>query len=231
MACFVALCCLAAAPANLRREGLLAGLPTMAAVLLTVPGTLDPALTAGWVLLGAVATVALTFRLPRPPLAAGAPHPGSIWRHAVVMAVATAVVVYLVALLEVPHGYWVALTLTVVLRPGGDQTRLKAWHRIVGTVAGALLALLLVQLLPLWGVVVALAGCAVLVTGYAALGDDARQVVFLTPTVVLLGPPGSHLAYALDRAAATLVGALLAVALALALARADDRPGDEGEPS
>ena len=59
------------------------------------------------------------------------------------MAVAVGAVVYLVGAWDIPHGYWMALTLTVVLRPFDDQTRRKSLQRVVGTIGGVVLSLLL----------------------------------------------------------------------------------------
>lgn len=224
-ACFVALCCVMIAPAEMRQEGLLAGLPTAAAVLVAVPGAFAPATTAFWMVGGGLLSVAIAVAAKFPRAAVPGTPPHRAWRHATVMAASVGLVVYVVQLHEVPHGYWVAVTLTVVLRPLHDLTRTKARQRIIGTIAGVVLALLLAWLLPAWGVVLALAVCLALMTSYALLGDYLKQVVFLTPAVVLLAPAGGVGLYAAERAVATLAGTLLAGALALLLERADsDQP-------
>jgi hypothetical protein len=224
-AAFVALCCLAVAPANRMGEGMLAGLPTAASVLVAVPGTFEPAAMAGWALLGGVAAVLVGTRVPKakPPRRLDRDR---AQRYAVVMATAAGLVTFLVLAFDVPHGYWVALTLTVVLRPFDDETRTKAWERLVGTFGGILLAVLLAALLPLWAIAVALAACLVLMTAYALRGDYTRQVLFLTPCVVLLGSPGDLGLVAADRALATLAGAVLAALIAMAMVIVDSRkPG------
>lgn len=218
-ACFVALCCLMVAPAELRQQGLLAGVPTAAALLVSVPGDYDQAATAGWMVLGSLllVAVAVVAKFPR-PAATGTP-PEQAWRHAAAMAAAVGLVVYLVELYQVPHGYWVAVTITVVLRPLPDETRTRARQRILGTIAGVLLALVLAWLLPAWGVAIALVACLLFMISYALLDDYARQVVFLTPAVVLLAPAGGTGLIAAERALATLAGTLLAGVLALFLDR------------
>ena len=214
---FVALCCLLVAPANTLVDALLAGVPTAAAVLVSVPGDFRPWPTAVLMLAGGLVVVGLASRLGHAPSSPAAVPSPLAWRHAIVMAVAVGAVVFLVQLLEWPHGYWVALTLTVVLRPFDDQTRALARQRVLGTVGGVLLALLLATLLPVAVVAVALATCLVLTLAYTMVGDHARQVVFLTPSVVLLGSTGSAGAIAAERALYTVAGALVAVGIALAL--------------
>ena len=229
-ACFVALCCVMVAPAEIRQESLLAGLPTAAAVLVAAPGAYDPAQTAGWMVAGSLRLVLISVvaKFPSPPVAGTSPV--RAWRHATVMAASVGIVIYLVQHFEVPHGYWVAVTLTVVLRPLHGLTRTKARQRIIGTVVGVVLALFLAWLLPAWGVAIALGVCLVLMSSYAMMNDYVRQVIFLTPTVVLLAPAGGAAVYAAERAIATLIGTLLAGAQALLLERSDPEesaPADE----
>lgn len=52
---------------------------------------------------------------------------------------------------EIPRGYWIALTVIVVLQPDFGSTRQRAAERILGTIAGVLLASALLALrLPHW---------------------------------------------------------------------------------
>lgn len=219
---FVALCCLLVAPAGVLQDGLLGMVPTVVAVIVLVPGDFQPSRTAIWMLFGGVLAVGVATRLPRVAPAAGI-EPHLAWRHAAVMAVAVGAVVYLVGLFDLPHGYWVALTLTAVLRPFDDQTMKRSSERVLGTIAGALLALLAAIVLPLWALLVLLVASTVLSTAYALAKDYTRQVLFMTPAVVLLGSAGHPFEIASERALATLAGALLAAAIALGLATFENR--------
>ena len=227
-ACFVALCCLLVAPAGTLQDGLLGMVPTVVAVLVLVPGEFQPGRTAIWMLLGGALVVGIASRLPRTTPAVGI-EPPRAWRHAVVMAIAVGAVVYLVGLWDLPHGYWVALTVTAVLRPFNDQTMKRSSQRVLGTIGGALLALVATTLLPLWALLVLLVVSTVLSTAYALSRDYTRQVLFMTPAVVLLGSAGNSAGLiASERALATLAGALLAAAIALALAKFETRDPGSG---
>ncbi len=223
-ACFVALACLLVAPANIVANGLLAGIPTIAAVYATLPTGPDPVQVGAWMLAGGafvVLTASLT-GLRRPAEPAGV-QPWTAWAHAVAMAVVVGVIVLVLGLVDVPHGYWIAMTMTVVLRPYGRETRTVARQRVGGTTLGAALALALSLLLPPWAAILVGAGLLVLVVANALLGRYAQQVTFLTPLIVLLGSAGAQdaVGVAVERVAATVLGAALASAIALALWRVD----------
>lgn len=222
-ACFVALCCLLVAPASMRADGLLAGVPSIAAVLVSVPGDFRPEVVAGWMLLGSGVMVLIGTRIRGGDgTGGGGVSPERAWRHAAMTGVVVGLTVYAVAMLEWPHGYWLALTLTVVLRPFDDQTLERSRQRVLGTIGGVVLAVVLAALLPLWAIGLAVAACLVFALAYIMLGDYAKQVLFLTPSVVLLGSasPG---ALATERVVYTVAGALLAGAIAVALAWYDRR--------
>jgi hypothetical protein len=222
-ACFVALACLLIAPANMVRNGLSASLPTIAAVLATYPSSKDPVQVAGWMLGGSAVAVLVLARLRRPSEPVGLDQ-RTAWLHAITMAAATGVTVLVLVWFEVPHGYWIAMTLTVVLRPYGAETSAVAGQRVLGTVGGAAVALALAVLVPGWVALAVAILMLVPVLGYAVLGRYAQQVVFLTPMVILPGSGGAGVAaadLALSRVGATLLGAVLAAGLALALTRVD----------
>ena len=218
-ACFVALVCLLAAPANVVQDKLVAGIPTVAAVFATLPIRLEPMQVGAWMLVGGVIAVAVASRLRRPAPPQGIPE-RTAWIHAVTMAVLVGATILVVESLNVPHGYWAAMTLTVVLRPYGAETQMLARQRVLGTVAGALLALGLVLVLPAWALLAATAVMVVLMVTYASVGNYAAQVTFMTPLIVLLGSAGGQpIPIAADRILATGAGAALAIGAALALAR------------
>ncbi|HEX6887280.1 MAG TPA: FUSC family protein [Candidatus Nanopelagicales bacterium] len=219
-ACFAALACLLVAPANMYGNGLLAGVPTAAAFLASDPAAHDPGVVGGWMLVGGLALVALVSKLPGARPAPDRLDAWTAWVHAAAMAASAGAVVAVLNVVEVPHGAWIPVALTVALRPFRAETRTVARQRIVGTVVGALLGLVLALLVPPW---LALGLCGVLLVlliATALLGRATQQVVCLTPLIVLLGPSGlDAMATVRDRILTTLVGALLATLVALAIAR------------
>ncbi len=235
-ACFAVLVCLMVAPANMFEVGLLSAVPPIAAVFLASPGlTLDPALTALWAFLGGLFVVLLLARVAPPDRR----HPiGAVtaFRHAAVMAVAMGVSVFLVLHFEVPHGYWVPMTMALVLQPFGVETTTRARQRIAGTIGGGLLALGLALVLPTGVVAVAVLPLMVLGVAYSILGRYSKSVMFLTPSAVLLANLASRdaeISATLHRLVATLVGGIVAAVLALLLEHADTEQASpaDSEPS
>jgi uncharacterized membrane protein YccC len=135
-------------------------------------------------------------------------------RHAVRLAVVTGLAAMIAHLAALPHGYWAALTVLIVLRPDYSSTLYRGVQRASGTVLGVGLGLATVLLGHL-GSVALLAGVAgALFAAYALLTVNYLFfAVFLTDFVVvllaLLGLPADQTAP--DR----LIGTGLGTGLAL----------------
>ena len=128
-------------------------------------------------------------------------------RHALRVALVTAIAVLITRVLHLQRGYWVTITVLIILQPYAGATLIKALQRVVGTVAGALLTAAFV------GVVQDARGLLVLVFVLAAVCVAYLRVnyliysIFLTPTFVLLAEMSAgdwHLAQL--RAINTLIG-------------------------
>ncbi len=115
-----------------------------------------------------------------------------------------------------PHGYWVALTLIVVIPPivQGDDTR-RGRERLIGTVAG-LAIVLPISLIPLPQWAVYLIGFALLVPAFAVMKKNYTWYAFFeSAAIVMLVSAGSDMVN-LDaaRIEASVIGvALVAVAV------------------
>ena len=159
----------------------------------------------------------------------------SILRHAIRLAVLVAGADAVVRSAGVNRGYWVPLTLLVVMRPDFASTWQRAAMRAAGTVVGLLLATELVHLLPAgawWRVGLVL----VLAFGMrlAGPGNIALSAVCLSGLVVVLlqvqGVPAR--AAVASRAVDTLTGGALAVVAVAVLLPAWERrfvPGRLGD--
>lgn len=210
----------------------LVGIPTTAAVLVALPVRLDPGQVGLWTLLGSIAVVALLglFLRGRP-----LPSPAPVERgvlHAVVSAAAVGLVVWAVLQFQVPHGYWAAMTLTLVLRRARDETTLTARRRVVGTVLGAVVAVPLAAVLPQWAAGALLFLLLVGVVGYALVGNYTLQVACLTPMIILLGSAsGGAAQLAAERVLATIAGALAAGAVGALVLWLEARLGSRAKPA
>lgn len=140
-------------------------------------------------------------------------------RHSLRFAVALAVGLAISALLDIQRGYWVDITIAVILRPYIVTTFERGVQRVVGTVLGGFVAA---------GLLAAVSGDVAVVAVLLALAfatfavlplNYGWAVLFLTPLVVLLVgfALGAGPEVAIDRIVDTLIGGAIAVAAAALL--------------
>ena len=146
------------------------------------------------------------------PLASVMTPDSLVMRHALRVGTVTAVAVLLAGLLELPRGYWVTITVVIILQPYTGVTTLRAVQRSMGTVVGGILTAALGALfhdqiaILVMAFVFAAVSVALLPINYTAFS------VFLTPTFVLLAEASAgdwHLAGV--RVFDTLLGGVLAL--------------------
>jgi uncharacterized membrane protein YccC len=110
----------------------------------------------------------------------------SSFRHALRLGVATALAAVVASGIHVVRGYWIPMTVVIVLKPNFGGTLQRAVQRITGTILGALLAamLLLISTNPWW----LLAALAVLAYATFALRNRNYTLfsLALTPLVMLM---------------------------------------------
>lgn len=156
------------------------------------------------------------------------------WRHAIVLALAAGGSIAIAELIGEPHAYWVTVTLLVALRPIPDERSAYAWPRIAGTLLGALLAVILVLLLPANLLMLAAIGCLLALAAYAMSANYFMQTVFLTPMLLLFmtsgDPAASAIELTLGRVFYTLIGAALVALLAWGMTRWDQRAAIPADP-
>ena len=137
-----------------------------------------------------------------------------VGRHALRIAIASALAAAAYKLTASPHGYWMIITVLVIVKPQRHLTRERTTQRILGSVAGGLMAIAFVSLIhnPILADVLLVALCVMAFSHFRS--DYAIFVMLLTPFVILLissvAPGGWALAWA--RILDTFVGAFIALA-------------------
>jgi uncharacterized membrane protein YccC len=146
-----------------------------------------------------------------------------VLHHALRVAIVTTAAVFVAGILHLNHGYWVTLTVIVILQPFGAGTRQKAMQRVFGTILGGIVAAGLSALFhSAIAVYVLIAIFTALCVALLPLNYGA-YAVFGTPAFVLLAEASAgdwHLAGI--RVVNTLIGGALALLGAALL-----WPGDE----
>jgi uncharacterized membrane protein YccC len=139
-------------------------------------------------------------------------------RHALRLSFVVTLDVFLARFIHVTHGYWLAMTSLIVLRPFAGETVSRSMQRVAGTVAGGVLAAGFTAVFSsstelLLLVVACSAAC---VAFYAV--DYAWYCFFVTPAIVLLTLPKLHDWHlAAVRGEMTLLGAVISVLAMLLL--------------
>jgi uncharacterized membrane protein YccC len=118
--------------------------------------------------------------------------------------------------LGIPHGYWLGLTLVVVMQPDYGSTRQRAAERVLGTLLGSLLASALLFLKLPHSMLLAAAGVNSFLFALFLKRRYDVAVVFLTLMVVLMTEMGGPVDWKLtaERVVCTLAGGGLALVAA-----------------
>ncbi|MFJ2935158.1 FUSC family protein [Streptomyces sp. NPDC087219] len=108
------------------------------------------------------------------------------WRYGLRLALCIGLAQALVSLIPVPRSYWVALTVTFVMKPDFGSVFSRAVLRAFGTAAGLLLAALVLAEVPRgWWDVPVMCVLAALIPAFSAKGY-AFQTAAITPVILLL---------------------------------------------
>ncbi|BET52117.1 hypothetical protein RGQ21_70990 [Kitasatospora aureofaciens] len=108
------------------------------------------------------------------------------WRYGLRLALCIALAQAFVSLVPVPRSYWIALTVTFVLKPDYGSVFSRAVLRAMGTVVGLLLAAVVLAGVPRgWWDVPVLAGLAALIPALSPRGYG-YQTAAITPVILLL---------------------------------------------
>lgn len=215
-----------------------AGLMTLAPIVVIIMGPAGLDLTWSQAMLYVFAggifgwLVVRIFKFDAVPM----PVPQAVaWRHAIVLGVLTAASLYWSLANNVPHGYWIAVTLLMALRPLPEQRKDTLTARLLGTLLGAMIALVVIVVLPTQAAVAVAAVCLLLLAAYSMSGNYFLQTMFLTPMLLIfttLGDQSEGVESSVERVVFTVVGVALGVVAAVVLERWDrrDMPVTDHEP-
>jgi uncharacterized membrane protein (TIGR01666 family) len=135
------------------------------------------------------------------------------FRHAVRISIATLVGFIVSLLLPVGHSYWILLTIIVILKPAYSLTKKRNYERVVGTVLGAALGMLILyfihdnQALFIIMLVLMIGTYSLIRTNYMI------SVIFMTPYILLLFHLLSNVSFQtiiIDRVTDTAIGSVIA---------------------
>lgn len=143
-----------------------------------------------------------------------------VLRHALRLAVAAALGITLARFAGVEHGYWIPLTVLLVLRPETAHTYTRCSGRIAGTAAGIVVASAVTMLWHPTGMVAAVIAVAFLAVTYVVAGLNfvALSAALAAAIVFLIDIDGvADTATLAQRLLAIAVGGMLAVLAHVAL--------------
>ncbi|MFF7443408.1 FUSC family protein [Streptomyces sp. NPDC008122] len=135
------------------------------------------------------------------------------WRYGLRLALCIGLAQAFVSLIPVPRSYWVALTVTFVMKPDFGSVFSRAVLRAAGTAAGLVLAALVLSEVPRgWWDVPVMAVLAALIPASSAKGY-AFQTAAITPVILLLSDTLNHQGF--DLVLPRLYDSLIGCAIAL----------------
>ncbi|MGR4881521.1 FUSC family protein [Streptomyces sp. LARHCF249] len=124
---------------------------------------------------------------------------GASWRYGLRLALCIGLAQSLVSLVEVERSYWVALTVTFVLKPDFGSVFSRAVLRALGTAAGLVVAAAVLAEVPRgWWDVPVMVALAALIPAFSAKGY-AFQTAAITPVILLLSDQLNHQGFDLIR--------------------------------
>lgn len=137
----------------------------------------------------------------------------NIFRHSLRVGIATLAGYIISRFLPFGHGYWILLTIIVILKPAYSLTRKRNYERLMGTLAGALVGLLLIYFIPDRPTLFVLMIVFMIGTYVFIRTNYLIAVTMTTPYVLLLFHllyPADFRSILSDRVIDTLIGSAIA---------------------
>ncbi|MBV2356016.1 FUSC family protein [Streptomyces sp. J2-1] len=133
------------------------------------------------------------------------------WRYGLRLALSIGIAQALVSVVPLPRSYWVALTVTFVLKPDFGSVFSRALLRALGTVAGVVIsAAVLAAVPPGWWTVLVVFALALLIPVLTPRGY-AYQTAVITPIILVLSDILNHQGFSLlvPRLVDSLIGCVV----------------------
>ncbi|WP_156171855.1 FUSC family protein [Demequina rhizosphaerae] len=196
--------------------------PVVLAVAGTVAADIGPWAAAAGVAAAAVAVPLALAALGLAKLPAAALPRRTTIAYVAALAAGSGIAIGIGRALELAHALWLVVALSAVLVPVRGETTARARRRVVGTVVGTLVGAVLASVLPTWLAIALAVAAAVGGLAWSIAKDEIRGAAFTAAVIVLLAGAASTAGAwdaALQRIGLTVVGVVLASALALLIAR------------
>jgi uncharacterized membrane protein YccC len=146
-------------------------------------------------------------------------------RHALKTALAAALSMYFCYLLELPQGYWAVITVVIVMQSHSGGSIGVAWSRLLGTLSGAAIGVVMVMLFgrEIWPM-----GLSIFISVFAAIYlsryHDSFRLAAITASIVIMIGGANPLAAGVSRLLEITVG--IAIALMVSLFLWPSKAGD-----
>jgi len=137
----------------------------------------------------------------------------SLFCHGLRLGIITSVGMLIETILKIPEGFWITLTIVLVLQPDFSKTFERFFHRVIGTILGAIFTPLLLTFIQIKSFIQIIAVVSIAL-GITLLKFHYATGVFFISVFVInissLDPEADHWHIALTRIGCTLIGSVLA---------------------
>jgi uncharacterized membrane protein (TIGR01666 family) len=137
----------------------------------------------------------------------------NMFRHALRVSVATILGYWVSRFFPVGHSYWILLTIVVILKPAYSLTKQRNYQRLIGTVLGAVIAILLILTFPNRSVLLGIMLLLMIGTYSFLRIQYLVSVLCMTPFILILFhllTPHDFRSVAMDRLVDTGIGSGIA---------------------
>lgn len=138
----------------------------------------------------------------------------TIFRHATRLTLTILIGLMISTIFNLLNGYWILLTIVVIMRPGYGLTKQRSFERVIGTVLGGLIAFGLLFIIQDNNTIIAYLTILTMILGYWFSHTDYKVgVTFITMYVVLIYAilTPNFMDLLVYRVIDTMIGALLAL--------------------